>query len=347
MPSPIRVVVVEDSLLQRRRLVRLLEADGTIAVVGEAGSAGEAETVVASAAPDVVTMDLELPGGRDRTPGGIVAIEEIMATEAVPILVLSAHVASRDDTLAIDALAAGAVDCFPKDPTWGPDASAALRRRVLVLSRLQMVTRKRRPARGAEAEPEPRGNAGVVIALAASTGGPSALRTVLTGLSGVRVPILLVQHIHSDFAGSFATWLQDSTGIPTRLPLHGELAAAGTVYVAPPEVHLRLGAGGALELGKLPELLSRPSCDELLRSVAAHAGALGVGAVLTGMGDDGARGLLAMRERGAATFAQDAETSAIDGMPRAARELGAAQRALPLPALGPAIAEAARRAAAR
>lgn len=346
MSAPVRVVVVEDSLLQRRVLVQLLEEDGTIVVAGEAGTAGEAVEVVARVAPDVVTMDLELPGGQGRRPGGIVAIEEIMRAAARPILVLSAHAATREATLAIEALAAGAVDCFPKDARWGAAAGAALRRRVLVLSRLQMVGR--RPRRAAPPPPRPGSapaDSSAVVALAASTGGPSALRAVLTGMGPVGAPILLVQHIHANFAASFAAWLQDATGLPTRLPEHGEAARPDHVYVAPPDVHLRLGPGRVLELHTEPELLSRPSCDELLRSVAAHAGAQGVGVVLTGMGDDGARGLRALRDRGGATFAQDAESSAVDGMPRAARELGAAQRTLTLDALGPALADAVRRAA--
>ncbi len=341
--EPVRIVVVEDSVLQRRHLVRLLQADRTIAVVGEAGTADEAVSVVAATSPDVVTMDLELPGGHDAVPGGIVAIERTMASAAVPILVISSHVSATTDTLAIDALAAGAVDCFPKDPRWGPEAAAALRRRVLVLSRLRMVTRSRsRPPRPSPV-PSPQRAGGAVIALAASTGGPSALRTVISGLAGVPAPILVVQHIHADFAASLVSWLEQATGVPTRLARDGDEPEPGHVHVAPPEVHLHLDASGALALHRLPELLSRPSADELLRSVAAHAGRRGVGAVLTGMGDDGARGLLAMREAGAATFAQDAASSAVDGMPRAARQLGAAQRALPVDQLAAAIAAAAAR----
>ncbi len=156
-----------------------------------------------------------------------------------------------------------------------------------------------------------------------------------------------MQHIHAEFAVSFAAWLQDAAGLPTHLAVHGDVARAGHVYVAPPELHLRLGPRRTLGLHRLPELLSRPSGDELLRSVADHAGPRGVGAVLTGMGDDGARGLLALRERGGATFAQDAASSTVDGMPRAARELGAAQRTLPLEELGVALVDAARRVPSR
>jgi two-component system chemotaxis response regulator CheB len=143
--SVVRAVVVEDSRVQRAALVPGLEADGGIRVVGEAGTAEEAARVIAAQAPDVVTMDLEMPGGDgDGVPGGLTAIEQVMSTRAIPILVLSGLVAGRGETLAIDALAAGAVDVFPKHAEWTPAAAAALRRRVTVLSRLQMVTRRRR-----------------------------------------------------------------------------------------------------------------------------------------------------------------------------------------------------------
>lgn len=342
MSSPVRVVVVEDSRVQRAALVPLLEADGTIRVVGQAGCADEAVRVIAVQAPDVVTMDLEMPGGTDTVPGGLVAIDKVMSSRAVPILVLSGHIAARGDTLAIDALAAGAVDVFPKAPQWTPQAGAALRRRLTVLSRLQMVTRRRREP----AMRVPRGEGMPVVGLAASTGGPSALRAILPALAGVPAPVLVVQHIHPDFTASFAQWLQDSTGVPAVLAEDGVPARPGTVYVAPPHVHLRLAPGRLLALGREPALIARPSCDELLGSLAVHAGRSAIGVVLTGMGDDGARGLLEIRRQGGATFAQDGASATVDGMPRAARELGAAGATLALADLGHAVAEAVRRVAA-
>lgn len=340
--SRTRVVVVEDSLVQRAALVRILQVTGDLHVVAEAGTVEEAIEAVRRHRPDVVTMDLEIPGGRPDRPGGLVAIESLIHEDAVPILVLSSHVRSRQDTLAIEALAAGAVDVHPKDPTWPDDAAAALRRRVLVCSRVEMV-RRRRPRPPTEAGGAPSAPAGrPVVGLAASTGGPSALRTVLSGLAGLPAPILLVQHIHADFAASFATWLQDVTGLVTTLARDGEALEHGRVYVAPPETHLRLQSGRRVALDPEPELLSRPSCDELLRSLAQHAGGSAIGAVLTGMGDDGARGLLAIRQRGGRTFAQDGETAVVDGMPRAARELGAADRTVPIDGMALAITEAVR-----
>ena len=342
MTPAVRAVVVEDSLVQRTALVRLLEADGTIRVVAQAGDADEAVRVIDRHAPDVVTMDLELPGGTREVPGGLAAIERVMSSRAVPILVLSGHVAARGDVLAVEALAAGAVDIFPKHPGWPPEAATALRRRVAVLARLRMVTRRRRRE---PATPARRRGGMPVVGLAASTGGPAALRAIIPALADAAAPILVVQHIHPDFTLSFAQWLEQATGVPAVLAEDGVRPLPGTVYVAPPHVHLRLAPARLLALHPEPALLARPSCDELLWSLAEHAGSSAVGVVLTGMGDDGARGLLEIRRQGGATFSQDAATSAVDGMPRAARELGGAGAVLPLADLGRAVAVAVRRVA--
>lgn len=333
------VVVCEDSLLQRAQLVRLLDEDPNIEVVGEAASVPEAVEVVERERPDVVTMDLEMPGGPVDRPGGIAAIGEILQRQPVPILVLSAFARERTDTLAIEALDAGAAEIFPKDLAWTGDGAADLRRLVGVLGRLKLAARARPPiARAPAAAGTPAG--APIVGIVASTGGPTALRTVLGGLSGIEVPILVVQHIHPEFVASFASWLEQTTELPTRVAEAGERPEPGTTYVAPAGAHLRLSRGGALVLDTEPEMLSRPSGDQLLGSMAEHAGADAIGAVLTGMGEDGARGLLAIREQGGLTFAQDAASSVVDGMPRAARELGAALEVLALDELPGAIAGA-------
>jgi two-component system chemotaxis response regulator CheB len=181
-----------------------------------------------------------------------------------------------------------------------------------------------------------------VIGLAASTGGPAALMALLRALPPLPAPVLLVQHIHPSFVAGFATWLDDAIALPVALARDGDTAEPGRVYVAPGEAHLRMGPRARLSLSKEPRSVHCPSADELLHSIARAAGALGVGAVLTGMGDDGAAGLLALRQAGGRTFAQDAETSTVFGMPRAAERLGAAQRLLPPERLATAIAGAVR-----
>ncbi|HET9074169.1 MAG TPA: chemotaxis protein CheB [Solirubrobacteraceae bacterium] len=333
------VLLVEDSPLERRVLAEVLEADGRIRVVATASSAAEALGAAERHRPQVITMDLELLGGGGHVPAGIQAIAEIMRVRAVPILVLSAHVQEREDRLAVEALAAGAADLFAKPGRWSEREADQLRRRVLVLSRVPMTTLHSTPA------PPPSSRAGTsrVIGIVASTGGPATLRTVISPMVGVPAPILLVQHIHPSFVRSFGQWLEDETGVPVRLAVAGELPEPGTVYLAPPRAHLRLGDDRRVVLDPEPsELLNRPSGDELLSSIARVVGARGIGCVLTGMGSDGADGLAQMRSRGALTFAQDGASAVVDGMPRAARDNGAAQRVLPPEQLGPALVRAAR-----
>jgi two-component system chemotaxis response regulator CheB len=331
--AAVRLVLVEDSATQRAALARVLEAEGDIAVVGEAADADAAVREVARLRPQVVTMDLDLPGG-----GGQGAIARIMAETPTPILVLSGVIDTAGAAPAVAALAAGAVDALPKPPAWTDEAARGLRRQVRTVASVPVVGRRRRapaPARRAA-------GAVPVVGIAASTGGPAALMTLLRALPLLPAPVLVVQHIHPSFVAGFATWLDDAIALRVSLASDGETAEPGRVYVAPGETHLRVGARRRLELSPEPRRVHRPSADELLHSIAREAGAAGVGAVLTGMGDDGAAGLLALRQAGGRTFAQDAETSTVFGMPRAAERLGAAQRLLPPERLATAIAGAVR-----
>jgi two-component system chemotaxis response regulator CheB len=198
-----------------------------------------------------------------------------------------------------------------------------------------------RRSRSRERAPRPR-HGSSVVGVAASTGGPAALVALLRALSGIPAPVLVVQHIHPSFAAGLATWLADAVTLPVALAADGEVAQPGRIYVAPGGTHLRLGPRMRLGLDPEPKGVHRPSADVLLTSIAEQAGAAGVGAVLTGMGDDGARGLLAMRRAGARTFAQDRDSSTVFGMPAAAERLGAAQRMLPPEGLATAIARAVR-----
>lgn len=333
--GPVRVVVVEDSPTQRAHIVGVLSAEGDIEVVGQADTVPDAVRLVAELRPDAVTMDLELPGATNSTYGGIDAITIIMATTPTPILVLSVHAPARTTSPAMEALASGAADVFPKSGALDADGAVALRRRLRILSRVPVVARRAtRPG----PPPIPRREELPVVALAASTGGPGALRTVISALRGVPAPVLVVQHIHPEFVQSFAGWLEETTLMPVTVGEHGADARPGVVHVAPADTHMRLGPGRRIVLGAEPELLSRPSADELLNSVAENAGGHAIAAVLTGMGDDGARGLLAIRQAGGRTFAQDGESATVDGMPRAARELQAAGQILPPEDIGPAIA---------
>jgi two-component system chemotaxis response regulator CheB len=324
----VRVIVVEDSLVQQAHLVDVLEADGDIEVVATAMSAPEAIALIADKRPDVVTLDLQIPGG-----GGQRVIHEVMAATPTPILVLSAAVEDPRSVPAIEALVSGALVALPKPARWTIDDENQLRRTVRSLRNVMVVrhprgassTRRTIESTGASSPP--------IVGLAASAGGPPALAKVLEGMTGVPAPVLVVQHIHHDFVDGLATWLQRSATLSVQIAAHG---------VGPAGTHLRVDTSGRIELAPEPETTHRPSADELFLSLARNVGATAVGVVLTGMGDDGARGLLELRRSGAHTIAQDEATSAVFGMPKAADRAGAVIDLLPLDMIGPAIVRALR-----
>jgi two-component system chemotaxis response regulator CheB len=334
----VRVVVVEDSRVQRAHLVRALEAEHDITVVDEVADAGGALPAVRKHRPDVVTMDLQIPGG-----GGLHAIEQIMGFAPTPILVVSS---SGDvSQAAVDALVAGALEAMPKPGRWGPTVEDALRRRVRALAGATVLRhpRGRRAAGGKPHDAQGGPVAMPIVALAASTGGPPALAELLGHLGGLRAPVLVVQHLHHDFIDGFVSWMARASALPVQPAAHGTVLQRGGVYIAPAGSHLRLAPDSRLALGPEPRSLHRPSADVLFESVAAHAGRRAVGVLLTGMGDDGARGLLALKHAGALTIAQDEATCAVYGMPRAAVALDAARQVLPLGDIADTIAKAVRR----
>jgi two-component system chemotaxis response regulator CheB len=323
MPAPTRVLVCEDSTTFAAALVRTLERGGEIEVVGVATSAEAAIADLARLAPDLVTMDIELPG-----MSGLEAVEEIMSTRPTPILVVSSHIRAGSDLVAA-ALASGALEAIGKSDLVlrDPDAAAAVafRRRVKLLSGARVIRHPRGRLNGRNNAPSPPAPRGAVIGICASTGGPHALATVLSGIpAGFAVPILVVQHIGAGFSEGLAEWLDGAVPLPVRLAEHGASALPG-VSLAPDGADLVLGAQGVLRLDRTtPAGLHRPSGDALLRSIAHHAQSAGVAVVLTGMGRDGAEGLVAVREAGGLTIAQDEVTSAVYGMPREAAKRGAA-----------------------
>ena len=334
-----RAVLVEDSTVQAAALARMLEADGDIVVVATAADAREAADAVAQHRPDVVTMDLDIPGG------GQHAIEQIMSLNPTPILVVSGLLDTARATPAVQALAAGAVEALPKPRVWDEADAHELRRQVRRVGRVPVIRRRPQapavslPSRALRTAP----GTGTVLAVAASTGGPTALAALLRGLTGTAAAILLVQHIHPAFVEGFVSWLARTTQTKAVIAKDGARATPGVIHVAPGDCHLRLGRDGLLDVGPEPETLHRPSADELFRSVARHGGRSAAGVLLTGMGEDGAGGLLAIRQAGGHTFAQDEASSAVYGMPRAAQRLGAAETILPLEELPQAVAAVLRR----
>jgi two-component system chemotaxis response regulator CheB len=344
----IRVLVVEDSATMRHALREALSADPELQVVGEALDGGQAVELVGRLRPDVVTMDMMLP-----TMSGLVATEHIMAEFPTPILVVSS--ADRQELFSTyNALAAGAVDVMEKPR--GDDSDAGWARRlcstVRLVSRIRVITHPRarldgRSRNGAEPPPPPAlplltdespikaGEPSVkLVALGASTGGPGALTELLRALPpGFRTPVLCVQHIAASepFAVAFSDWLAGQTGRNVSYARDGASvhALAGCVVLAPPDRHL-LVRDGLLRLSDAPPRHScRPSVDVLFESVANDFGPSAAGCLLTGMGRDGAIGLLQMRARGGHTFAQDEASCVVYGMPREAALLGAAAFIMP------------------
>jgi two-component system, chemotaxis family, protein-glutamate methylesterase/glutaminase len=294
--------------------------------------------------PDVITLDMVLP-----TVDGLQVTEQVMAQCPTPILIVSASTNRGELYRTYDALNAGALDVLDKPGSrdtgtaWEVRLVAAVR----MVARIKVITHLKgrysaRPAVAAPAFTPPAESASrarrcQLIALGASTGGPSALVAVLRELpDGLPLSILLVLHIDEPFGTAFAEWLTDQTQHPVSFARGGELLATRDcrVLMAPPGRHLIVD-GDYLRLDDGPERHScRPSIDVLFESLARHAGARSAAALLTGMGRDGASGLLALRQAGALTVAQDEASSIVYGMPREAALIGAASHVLPLRDIG-------------
>ncbi|MGH7805695.1 MAG: chemotaxis-specific protein-glutamate methyltransferase CheB, partial [Candidatus Binatia bacterium] len=307
----IRALVVDDSASARASIAAILREDDEIEVVGEASDGLAAVELTKKLRPDVVTMDLEMPG-----LDGFGATQEIMIERPTPIVVVSAmsHVAEAE--AAVRALGAGALAVLrkPPGPTNAAYARAAeeMRETVKAMAEVKVVRR----IRAARPMPAPKASAGVaehtrLIAIAASTGGPAALQTVLAALPrDLPVPILVVQHIASGFTAGLATWLTHATGRPVKLAEHGESLVPATVYVAPEDHHLGATAERTVALSADPPIGGfRPAATYLFRSVAAAYGRAVTAVILTGMGRDGVDGLRAVRQAGGRVLAQDEETS--------------------------------------
>ena len=344
--APTRVVVVEDSPTQRAFLRQSLEADGDIIVVGEAGTVATAVAAVAHGQPDLVTVDLDIPGG------GHTLIERIMRSNPRPILVLSGQVGRRSPETT-RALGAGAAAVMEKPLRWDEATQNELRRRVRGLRGMKRMavtinpaaegpaatpaqTASRMAARSAALSPPPAGanrprrRGRTVVALAASTGGPGAVAAVLRGIVGIDVPVVLVQHIGAQSVPGLADWLTKTSGWNVSIATDGELLVPGHVLLGPYGQHLVVNEPNRVAVVDEPMTAHKPSADVLFTSLARSIGKSTVAAILTGMGNDGAAGLLAVRDAGGVTIAQDEATSAVFGMPKAAIELGAARHTVAL-----------------
>jgi two-component system chemotaxis response regulator CheB len=341
--KPVRVLIAEDSMTVRRRLCEVLEGDAEIEVVGEAADGSHAIELCRELRPNVVTMDMMMP-----VMSGLAATEFIMAHFPTPILIVSSSTNRGELFKTYEALAAGAIDVLEK-PTghYGNDWDSRFISTVKLVSRIKTITHPRARLNNyireplPAASPAPSGDGCRIIGIGASTGGPAAIVNVLKAIpADFPLPILLVLHIGQPFAKAFAEWLDGQTTHRVAYARDGEpvVGLSGRVLMAPPDKHMEV-AGGRVRLSAAPERHScRPSVDVLFESLAREYRDSAAACLLTGMGRDGASGLLEIHRAGGATIAQDEATSVVYGMPREAVLLGAAQRVLPIGEIGQALA---------
>jgi len=338
----LRVMIVEDSLVLRQFLENVISQDSRLDVVASTASGEEALGLLSEVRPDVISMDIRLPG-----MDGLEATRLIMRQQPTPIVVLSASVDSESLQISMEALRAGALAVLEKPPGTGHVNYAAVAKalctQLYIMSQVKVVRQRLTPYKKsaplAVPESAPRlvpGNRSRLrmVGMAASTGGPKVFPTILNGLpEDFPLPILLVQHMGESFMAGFATWLDGICPQTVVVAKDGDIPRAGTVYVAPGDRHLALNGNSLRIVDGEPVCGQRPSATVLFQSMGRALGPRGLGIVLTGMGEDGAEGLLALRRSGGLTIAEDKTTAIVYGMPAAAVDIGAACVELPLHAI--------------
>jgi two-component system, chemotaxis family, protein-glutamate methylesterase/glutaminase len=348
--GPVKVLVVDDSVLMQKLMTQIINSTPGFQVIGVAGSAEEGWDAIQELRPDVLTLDLELPGRH-----GLKLLARVLKQDPLPVLIVSAFGGPGADNT-IQALELGAIDFIEK-----PDGSthtlegfmkhvaAALQRASAsrrMLAAAKEIAAQQRPAVAIPTRPmvAPAAHGKVsLIAIGASTGGVPAVQTVMRDAAHLRLPIAVVQHMPAGYTAKFAARLSAATGLDVREAADGDRLRPGMAVVAPggpKHLEIEERRGELICHLKDAPLVSGhcPSVDVMFHSVARALGAQAIGVLLTGMGRDGADGLLAMRKAGAATLIQSGETCVVNGMPKAAFELGAADRVVPLDQIGGAIA---------
>lgn len=325
-----RVAIVNDLALAREVLRRVVLSVPGCAVAWAADDGDDAVRLAAADRPDVILMDLVMP-----RVDGAEATKRIMRQSPCPVVVVTATVPGNFD-LAYRAMGAGAVDAVDT-PTVGPGGAVLNVERLV--GRLAALASALATAEPSCPPPEFGPHLPPIVAIGASTGGPDALATVLAAFPGAfPAAVVIAQHIAAEYAPGLADCLAARSRLPVRLARDGDGITPGVVYLAATDDHLEVGPDRRLRYTHCPHATAyRPSADVLFDSLAAHPRAVGVGVLLTGMGADGAGGLLRLRRAGWHTVAQDEATCVVYGMPRAAVEAHAAAEVLPLPHIGPAI----------
>ncbi len=335
----VRVMLVEDSPTVRTLLCHIVDQDPRLALAAVCASAEEALQSIETVAPDVISMDIRLPG-----MDGIEATRRIMTDHPTPIVVVADSVHDVALSIAMNALKAGALSVVEKPTGLGAASYGAIAdtiaTQLFIMSQVPVI--RQRMNLTAKAPTRPRGNddradaALRIIGIAASTGGPPALASVLGALPKTfPIPLLVVQHMGASFMEGFAHWLDGQTELKVEIAKQGDTPQPGYAYVAPGDRHLTLDAQGRMRVGaEAPIASQRPAATLLFQSLAKNVGPKAAGVVLTGMGEDGARGLLEMKTAGGYTIAEDASTAVVFGMPAVAAKLGAARAILPLDQIG-------------
>lgn len=330
----IRVLVVDDSPTMLQLVANVLESDPAIEVVALAPDAATARQAIKDFSPDVMTLDVEMPN-----MNGVDFLEKVMRLRPMPVIMVSTLTAKGSET-AIEALHLGAVDCVPKPTSSNPDSFDELPRMVKIAAQSNMRARpaQRSLAPAATSAVKDFKPGAKIVAIGSSTGGVEALISVVSKLPAQCAPTVITQHMPANFTAALASRLDNNCAAKVVEAMDGAPLRIGHVYLAP-------GGGAHLEVFGRENYSCRlrsgdsvnghrPSVDVLFNSVARYAGAKSVGVILTGMGRDGAAGLLAMRENGARTIGQNEATSVVYGMPKAAFELGAVGIQLPVDKIG-------------
>jgi two-component system chemotaxis response regulator CheB len=338
---PVRVLIVDDSAFMRNALGKMLSSDPGIEVVGTARDGLEALDKIVALKPDLVTMDIEMP-----RMDGIEALRRIMAAHPVPVIMVSSLTAEGAQAT-LEALDLGAVDFLPKNLS---ELSVNIVKiREVLLEKVKQIARRRptaprspRPAQP-QAQPAPAargdyrmGRRIAVVAIGTSTGGPKALQEVIPKLpKDFPVPVIVVQHMPPAFTGPFAERMNDLSQLSVKEAEEGEPLRNGVVLVAPGRGHLsvrrgRMGECAVTIDANRPDLIYRPSADVMMASVAEVYPGRALGVILTGMGNDGEKGVRAIKASGGRSVAQNEETCVVYGMSRAVVDAGLADKVVPI-----------------
>ena len=334
----IKVLVVDDSAVVRKVFKEEISRENDMEVVGTAPDPYVARDKIVKMKPDVVTLDIEMP-----RMDGITFLKKLMRHYPLPVIIVSS-LTRNGGKLAVEALSLGAVEVMSK-PSGAysvGEMGVQLTDKIRAVARLNVSPRKERPSKKSiQKKVASRALAETtnkIVAIGASTGGTEALKTVLTGMPPNAPGILVVQHMPANFTTSFAERLDELSAMTIKEAKDGDSLVNGVALLAPGNYHMLLKRSGAryyVQVKKGPLVHhQRPAVDVLFQSVANYAGSNAIGVILTGMGADGALGLLKMKEAGARTVAQDEKSCIVFGMPKEAIKLGAADKVVPLNSVG-------------